>query len=154
MGILTENKGINVHLINCTVLERFTNFPELWYELTWDTKNTNYLQTARISLTVQNKIGSFNKITNCIAKSSSNIVDIKINKREEDFFYMDVDVQVTDSKHFNDLLVSLKLEDAIYKVREFKINKILEIYKKQIPCKKVILFCHQACIVLYIYNLQ
>ena len=29
---------------------------------------------------------------------------------------MDVDVQVTDSKHFNDLLVSLKLEDAIYKV--------------------------------------
>ena len=116
VGILTENKGINVHLINCTVLERFTNFPELWYELTWDTKNTYYLQTARISLTVQNKIGSFNKITNCIAKLSSNIVDIKINKREEDFFYMDVDVQVTDSKHFNDLLVSLKLEDAIYKV--------------------------------------
>ena len=74
------------------------------------------MQTARLSLTVQNKIGSFNKITNCIAKLSSNIVDIKINKREEDFFYMDVDVQVTDSKHFNDLLVSLKLEDAIYKV--------------------------------------
>ena len=36
--------------------------------------------------------------------------------REEDFFYMEVDVQVADSKHFNDLLVSLKLEDAIYKI--------------------------------------
>ena len=74
------------------------------------------MQTTRISLTVQNKVGSFNKITNCISKLNSNIVDIKINKREEDFFYMEVDVQVTDSKHFNDLLVSLKLEDAIYKV--------------------------------------
>ena len=74
------------------------------------------MQTVRISLTVQNKIGSLNKITRCISKLNSNIVDIKINKREEDFFYMELDVQVTDSKHFNDLLVSLKLEDAIYKI--------------------------------------
>ena len=117
VGILTEKKGISVHLINCSVLDRFINFPELWYELTWYTKSGEYLQTARISLTVQNKVGSFNKITNCISKLNSNIVDIKINKREEDFFYMDVDVQVTDSKHFNDLFVSLKLEDAIYKIK-------------------------------------
>ncbi len=116
VGILTEKKGISVHLINCTVLERFTNFPELWYELTWETKSGKYLQTVRMQLTVQNKIGSFNKITNCIAKLNANIVDIKINKREEDFFYMDLDIQVTDSKHFNDLFVSLKLEDVIYKV--------------------------------------
>ena len=116
VGILTEKKGIDVHLINCSVLERFTNFPELWYELTWDTKLGNHLHTARVSLTVQNKVGSFNKITNCITKLNSNIVDIKINKREEDFFYMELDVQVTDSKHFNDLIVSLKLEDSIYKI--------------------------------------
>ena len=58
-------------------------------------------------------------------------MDIKINKREEDFFYMELDVQVTDSKHFNDLLVSLKLEDAIYKIEKgFNINTILDIYKK------------------------
>jgi (p)ppGpp synthase/HD superfamily hydrolase len=116
VGILTEKKGINVHLINCSVLERFTDFPELWYELTWNTKSGKYLQTARISLTVQNKIGSLNKITSCISELNANIVDIKINKREEDFFYMEVDVQVADYKHFNDLFVSLKLEDAIYKI--------------------------------------
>ena len=116
VGILTEKKGINVHLINCSVLERFIDFPELWYELTWNTKAGKHLQTVRINLTVQNKIGSLNKITGIISKLHSNIVDIKINKREEDFFYMELDVQVTDSKHFNDLLVSLKLEDAIYKI--------------------------------------
>ena len=74
------------------------------------------MQTVRISLTVQNKIGSLNKITDIISKLNANIVDIKINKREEDFFYMELDVQVTDSKHFNDLLVSLKLEDVIYEI--------------------------------------
>jgi len=116
VGILTEKKGINVHLISCSVLERFTDFPELWYELTWNTKSGKYLQTTRVSLTVQNKIGSLNKITSCISKLNANIVDIKINKREEDFFYMEVDVQVTDSKHFKDLFVSLNLEDAIYKI--------------------------------------
>ncbi len=116
VGILTEKKGISVHLINCATLERFIDFPELWYELTWDTKSEKYLKTARINLTVQNKIGSLNKITNCITKLNSNIVDIKINKRQEDFFLLEVDVQVTDLKHFNDLLVSLKLEDDIYKI--------------------------------------
>ena len=53
VGILTEKKGINVHLINCSVLERFIDFPELWYELTWNTKSGKHLQTVRISLTVQ-----------------------------------------------------------------------------------------------------
>ena len=101
-------------MINCSVLERFIDFPELWYELTWNTKSGKHLQTARISLTVQNKIGSLNKITNTISQLHANIVDIKINKREEDFFYMELDVQVTDSKHFNDLLVSLKLEVELY----------------------------------------
>ena len=68
VGILTEKKGINVHLINCSVLERFIDFPELWYELTWDSKSGKHLQTVRMSLTVQNKIGSLNKITSNISK--------------------------------------------------------------------------------------
>ena len=76
VGILTEKKGINVHLINCSVLERFTNYPELWYELTWDKKLGNYLQTARISLTVQNKVGSFNKITNCISTNNFGFINL------------------------------------------------------------------------------
>ena len=84
-----------------------------------------------LSLIVQNKIGSLNKITSCISKLNANIVDIKINKREEDFFLHGIRCSGNGFKHFNDLFVSLKLEDAIYKIeREFKINKILNIYKK------------------------
>ncbi len=39
VGILVEGKGIYVHLLNCSTLERFSDYPELWYELTWDNKN-------------------------------------------------------------------------------------------------------------------
>ena len=67
---------------------------------------------------------------------------------------MELDVQVTDSKHFNDLLVSLKLEDAIYKIEGFKINKILDIYKKTNALQEGHFFCLLAYIVQYIYNLQ
>ena len=38
VGILVEGKGIYVHLLNCSTLERFSDYPELWYELTWDNK--------------------------------------------------------------------------------------------------------------------
>ena len=115
VGILNEGKGINVHLINCSTLERFSDFPELWYELVWDEKTNNYPQVAKIKLILQNKVGSINKVTNNAVKLDVNIIDLKINKRAEDFFELDISVQVRDVKHFNNFLFALKLEENIYK---------------------------------------
>tara|TARA_A100001011_G_scaffold393677_1_gene484159 strand:+ start:2383 stop:4533 length:2151 start_codon:yes stop_codon:yes gene_type:complete len=117
VGILVEGKGIYVHLLNCSTLERFSDFPELWYELTWDNKNAeNFTQLSKISIVLQNRIGSLNRITSCIKKANINIVDLNINKRSEDFFNIDFNLKVNDVKHLDKLVLSLKLEESIYKV--------------------------------------
>ena len=117
VGILVEGKGIYVHLLNCSTLERFSDFPELWYELTWDNKNAeNFTQLSKISIVLQNRIGSLNRITSCIKKANINIVDLNINKRSEDFFNIDFNLKVNDVKHLDKLMLSLKLEESIYKI--------------------------------------
>ncbi len=116
VGILVEGKGMVVHLLNCSTLERFSDFPELWHELMWNKKARGQDQVAQINITLQNKIGSLNKVTYIIKKAYANIVDIKLNKRSQDFFEMEFYVMVKNSKHLQDLMDSLKLEERIYKI--------------------------------------
>ena len=118
VGILVEGKGIYVHLLNCSTLERFSDYPELWYELTWDNKNIgNLSQLSKISIILQNKVGSLHRVTSCIKKANINIVDLNISKRSQDFFNIDINLKVNDLKHLDQLILSLKLEENIYKIK-------------------------------------
>ena len=108
---------MDVHLLNCSTLERFSDFPEVWYELMWNKKATGQDQVAKIEITLQNKIGSLNKVTSIIKKSYANIVDIKLNKRSQDFFEIEIFIKVKNVKHLESLMVSLKLEERIYKIK-------------------------------------
>ena len=116
VGILVEGKGMDVHLLNCSTLERFSDFPEVWYELMWNKKATGQDQVAKIEITLQNKIGSLNKVTSIIKKAYANIVDIKLNKRSQDFFEIEIFIKVKNIKHLESLMISLKLEERIYKI--------------------------------------
>ena len=118
VGILVEGKGIYVHLLNCSTLERFSDYPELWYELMWDNKDVgNLSQLSKISIILQNKVGSLNRVTSCIKKANINIVDLNISKRSQDFFNIDINLKVNDLKHLDQLMLSLKLEETIYRIK-------------------------------------
>ncbi len=118
VGILVEGKGIYVHRLNCSTLERFSDYPELWYELTWDNKNmANLSQLSKISIILQNKVGSLHRVTSCIKKANINIVDLNISKRSEDFFNININLKVNDLKHLDQLMLSLKLEETIYRIK-------------------------------------
>ncbi len=118
VGILVEGKGIYVHLLKCSTLERFSDYPELWYELTWDNKDIgNLSQLSKISIVLQNKVGSLHRVTSCIKKANINIVDLNISKRSQDFFNIDINLIVNDLKHLDQLMLSLKLEETIYRIK-------------------------------------
>ena len=66
---------------------------------------------------LQNKVGSLHRITSCIKKANINIVDLNVTKRSEDFFNIDINLQVNDLKHLDELMLSLKLEETIYRIK-------------------------------------
>ena len=62
-------------------------------------------------------MGALHKVTSYIKKANINIIDFQINKRSEDFFNIDINLKVNDVKHLNELMLLLKLEESVYKIK-------------------------------------
>ena len=96
VGIVTSGKGINVHTIDCEMLESFSDLPERWLDLSWEVaENLLTVYVGRITLSVPNVPGSLGDLSTIIAKNGGNISNLKIANRSEDFFDMVIDIAVS-----------------------------------------------------------
>ena len=114
VGIVTSGKGINVHTIDCDMLESFSDMPERWLDLSWEVaENLLTLYVGRITVSVPNVPGSLGDLSTIIAKNGGNISNLKIANRSEDFFDMVIDIEVKDVKHLTDVIAALRASPAI-----------------------------------------
>ncbi len=116
VGIITEGKGVTVHAIDCSTLERFTADPERWLDITWANSEECPVQIGRLRIIIANKMGSLNTLTEAITRSAGNIVNLKITNRSQDFFELFIDIEVSDIRHLKDIVTSLRAESAFYEV--------------------------------------
>ena len=121
VGLMTEGKGITVHTLDCVILERYTDNPELWVDLTWNKKSSEN-NIGRINVTLTNKRGSLNTLTQIIADFGGNITNFLINQRSDDFFQLSLDIEVNDAKHLNEIITGLRTNLSIYEVNRAKEN--------------------------------
>jgi len=121
VGLMTEGKGITVHTLDCVILERYTDNPELWVDLTWNKKNSEN-NIGRINVTITNKRGSLNTLTQIIADFGGNITNFLVNQRSDDFFQLSLDIEVNDAKHLNEIITGLRTNLSIYEVNRAKEN--------------------------------
>ena len=121
VGLMTEGKGITVHTLDCVILERYTDNPELWVDLTWNKKSSEN-NIGRINVTITNKRGSLNTLTQIIADFGGNITNFLINQRSDDFYQLSLDIEVNDAKHLNEIITGLRTNLSIYEVNRAKEN--------------------------------
>jgi len=119
VGLMTEGKGITVHTLDCVTLERYTDNPELWVDLTWNKKNSEN-NVGRINITLTNKKGSLNTLTQTIAEFGGNITNLLVTQRSKDFFQMYLDIEVNDAKHLNEIITGLRTSLSVYEVNRAK----------------------------------
>ncbi|MBM10354.1 MAG: bifunctional (p)ppGpp synthetase/guanosine-3',5'-bis(diphosphate) 3'-pyrophosphohydrolase [Magnetovibrio sp.] len=114
IGIVTIGRGINVHTIDCDMLESFSDMPERWLDLSWELgEGLPTLHVGRITVSVPNVPGSLGDLSTVIAKNGGNISNLKIVSRSEDFFDMIIDIEVKDVKHLTDVIAALRASPAI-----------------------------------------
>jgi len=121
VGLMTEGKGITVHTLDCVILERYTDNPELWVDLTWNKKSSEN-NIGRINVTITNKRGSLNTLTQIIADLGGNITNFLISQRSNDFFQLTMDIEVNDAKHLNEIITGLRTNLSVYEVNRSKEN--------------------------------
>jgi GTP pyrophosphokinase len=116
VGILTAGKGVDVHTIDCESLIELSDEPESWLDIVWDDKKTGDMLMGRVNLVVLNEPGSLSALSTVIAQNQGNISNLKIVGRSNDFFEMDLDIEVTSVKHLTNIIAALRASPAINSV--------------------------------------
>jgi GTP pyrophosphokinase len=115
VGIITTGKGVTIHTIDCATLESFSETPERWIDVGWDSVGEGGpdVYTGRLKITVANQPGSLSSLSTVIARHEGNISNLRIVNRSMDFFDMVIDVEVADVKHLADITAALRATPAI-----------------------------------------
>ncbi len=115
VGIITTGKGVTIHTIDCATLESFSDSPERWIDVGWDSvgDSADTVYTGRLKVTVANQPGSLSKLSTVIARHEGNISNLRIVNRSMDFFDMVIDVEVSDVKHLANITAALRATPAI-----------------------------------------
>jgi len=119
VGIVTTGKGITIHTTYCETLENFSDTPERWIDVAWDTSGNGEQHISRIKAMVSHEAGGLAAITNIIAKDHGNITNLKIINRSIDFFELLIDIEVQDIRHLNSIIASLKGKNLVQSVERY-----------------------------------
>ena len=106
--------GVEVHAIDCPVLETHEHELDRWLDLRWDEDAGQFAtHLARIALTLSNEPGALARICGLIAEQRANIANLVTAERTPDFFRMLLDVEVRDVKHLAGILSALEAQPIV-----------------------------------------
>jgi GTP diphosphokinase / guanosine-3',5'-bis(diphosphate) 3'-diphosphatase len=113
VGILTPGEGITIYPIFARGLQRFDDEPDRWVDLTWDTLDDGQLYPARVKVVIHNEVGALAQVTGAIGKHGGNIDNLQMVTRAQDFYDLDIVLEVHDVKHLNRIMQDLRLQPLV-----------------------------------------
>ena len=116
VGIITSGKGVDIHTKDCKEISMHNGSSTI-LEVHWD--NQKYGINAinsRIKVTIVHSIGSLAAVCESIAKENSNILNLKIISRSQDFFDILIDIQAPNILSINNITISLKSQKIVNSV--------------------------------------
>lgn len=121
VGIVSPGEGAMIHTIDCQVLENFHESPEVWLDVSWDPATVDTeVHVGRISTVASNEAGALGSLLAVISATSSNIVNLKITDRSQDFFEVVIDLEVRDVKHMANIIAGLRANSVVSSVTRAK----------------------------------
>ena len=122
VGILdSDGHGLCVHTIDCEKLVEFEDREELWRDLQWTPEaERNAIARARLTATIRNAPGVLGQVATVIGEAGGNIVNLRMHHRQQDFFDVDIDVDVNDARHLTHIAAALRANPSVETVDRAK----------------------------------
>ena len=114
VAFIVKGKGLIIHQISCDELKNQRSVKSKTVKVSWEnllTKKNEFV--GKLNVTIKNKIGSLGVLSSIIAKSLSNIRNLKITDRNSDFFKINIDIDVKNKNHLSKVIVSLRTSDFV-----------------------------------------
>jgi GTP diphosphokinase / guanosine-3',5'-bis(diphosphate) 3'-diphosphatase len=116
VGILTPGEGITIYPIFARGLQNFDDEPDRWVDLTWDTLDDGQFYPARIKVMIHNEVGALAQVTGVIGDNGGNIDNLQMVTRAQDFYDLEIVLEVHDVKHLNRIMQDLRLKPLVSSV--------------------------------------
>ena len=115
VGIVTTGKGITIHALDCFALEKFNDTPEMWLEVSWDAENVKFHKGSLVAV-LANEPGSLADVTKIISLNNGNISNIQVISRGLDFYKFNIDLEVQNINHLNQIIAAMRLSQFVESV--------------------------------------
>ena len=117
VGILTPEKGIVIHTIDCDLLATLEDKPELWVDLAWRKSAEKTASVGQVTTTLEHVPGALAAVTGIIGEAGGNVTNIKTLKRSPSFFDMVMDIEVADTRHLAQIVAAMRASASVVAVR-------------------------------------
>jgi len=109
-----DGRGVTVHTIDCGRLAEFEDREELWRDLQWTPEaERNAIALARLTATIRNAPGVLGQACTVIGEAGGNIVGLRMHHRQQDYFDVDFDIEVTDARHLTHIAAALRANPSV-----------------------------------------
>ncbi|QBX37518.1 bifunctional (p)ppGpp synthetase/guanosine-3',5'-bis(diphosphate) 3'-pyrophosphohydrolase [Brevundimonas sp. S30B] len=114
VGILEPDKGLTVHTIDCQQLAEFADDDSVWQDLQWTPQAEHEaVASARIRATMKNAPGVLGQVSTLIGEAGGNILNLVMAHRQQDFFDVEIDVEVEDARHATTIIAALRANPSV-----------------------------------------
>ncbi|MBI1249901.1 MAG: RelA/SpoT family protein [Alphaproteobacteria bacterium] len=114
VGVQAPGQAVEIHTIDCGRLAAFEGDDLQWFDLSWtETALEHALAVGRICATVENGRGVLAHLCGIIAENEGNILNIRTDKRTNDFFDLIFDVEVADARHLTNILAAMRTSKSV-----------------------------------------
>ena len=115
VGIIEDDgKGLTVHTIDCDSLAAFEDREDGWRDLQWTPEaERNSIARAKLIATIRNSPGVLGQVCTIIGEAGGNIVQLRMHHRQNDFFDVDIDVDVNDARHLTHIAAALRANPSV-----------------------------------------
>ncbi|MCF6321497.1 MAG: bifunctional (p)ppGpp synthetase/guanosine-3',5'-bis(diphosphate) 3'-pyrophosphohydrolase [Rhizobiaceae bacterium] len=117
VGILEPGKGITIYPAKSAELRKFKGQTDRWIDVQWDIVPENAERfPATIKLSAVNEPGALATIADTIASNESNIQNMVMSAKSNDFTQMVIDLEVWDLSHLERIIKQLAKKSAVSKI--------------------------------------
>ncbi|MGZ5987461.1 MAG: RelA/SpoT family protein [Rhizomicrobium sp.] len=117
VGLMVPGEGAVIHTIDCAELEKAQSGMGDWLDVTWGMHAAEGGPSiARVLVRVKNAPGSLAAVMNVIANNGGNIFNMKVTSRNPLYFEFNVDIEVRDLAHLQNILGALRVNAAVESV--------------------------------------
>ncbi|CAH9054601.1 Bifunctional (p)ppGpp synthase/hydrolase SpoT [Pseudoalteromonas holothuriae] len=112
---VSQGKGLNVHRQECKNIKGWENERSKYFVVKWeDNPEKEYIAALRVDII--NHQGALAKLTNVVASTQSNIVEIATDEKESNLYVIDLGITVKDRIHVANIMRRIRVMPDVQRV--------------------------------------